>query len=314
MLTTRRKTFQGIFPSLPTICARDGAIDETGQRSVVKFCIENGADGLACLLFAGEFYKFSDIERSRVARIVVDEANGKVPVLVGISHSGTLPSIQLGLQALDAGADGVIVTPPYHANFAKEASLSIRRHYEKVAGRLDTPVMIQDYETAGGVRLSAVDLDAITKASSNIRYVKVEGGQHLKRIREVIDVMGARMTVFGGMAGRYMLDELAIGSSGSIPGAEMTDLMASVYGAAKRGDMTQARTTFKTLLPYLDFLIQHFDSFVAVEKEVLRMRGVTSGTTVREPALLLDRTAVAKLKKLLEAMDLREARRSPGTR
>ncbi len=197
-------------------------------------------------------------------------------------------------------------------SFVKEASLSIRRHYEEVAGRLDGPVMIQDYETAGGVRLSAADLEAIAKASDNVRYVKVEGGDHLKRIREVTEVLGARMTVFGGMAGRYLLDELALGTGGSIPGAEMTDLLVSVYDAARRGHTKQARTIFKTLLPYLDFLIQHFDSFVAVEKEVLRMRGVIRGSAVREPGVPLDWTAVAKLKNLLEAMDLRGARPRPG--
>jgi dihydrodipicolinate synthase/N-acetylneuraminate lyase len=133
MTSIRSLAFRGIFPSLPTVCTKNGGIDEAGQRSVVRFCIDSGAEGLACLLFAGEFYKFSDVERTSVARVVVDETNGKVSVLVGISHGGTVPSIQLGLQAIDAGADGVIVTPPYHADFVKEASVSIRRHYQEVA-------------------------------------------------------------------------------------------------------------------------------------------------------------------------------------
>ena len=89
MTSIRSRAFQGIFPSLPTVCTKDGGIDEAGQRSVVPFCIDSGAEGLACLLFAGEFYKFSDAERTSVARVVVDETNGRVPVLVGISHSGT---------------------------------------------------------------------------------------------------------------------------------------------------------------------------------------------------------------------------------
>ncbi len=312
MVTSRRGDFQGIFPSLPTICAKSGEIDEAGQRSVVRFCVESGADGLACLLFAGEFYKFSDAERSRVARIVVDEANGEVPVLVGISHSGTLPSIQLGLQALDAGADGVIVTPPYHANFVREASLSIRRHYEEVADRLDAPVMIQDFETAGGVHLSATDLEGMAKTSANVRYVKVEGGEHLKRVKAITDLMGTRMTVFGGMAGRYLLEELALGTRGSIPGAEMADLLATVYGAAIAGDVKRARTVFMTLLPYLDFLIGHFDSFVAVEKEVLRMRGVTQTSSVREPVVPLGRQAIAELRSLIGTMGIGDARLSSG--
>jgi dihydrodipicolinate synthase/N-acetylneuraminate lyase len=294
--------FQGIFPSLPTVCTKHGEIDEAGQRSVVRFCIEGGAGGLACLLFAGEFYKFSDAERIRVARVVVDEANGRVPVLVGISHSGTLPSIQLGLGAIDAGADGVIATPPYHANFVKEASASIRRHYQEVAGRLEIPVMIQDYESAGGVRLSAADLEAITRSSGNVRYVKVEGSDHLRRIQESTKLMGDGVGVFGGMGGRYILEELELGARGSIPGAETTDLLVPVYEAARRGDARLAKATLGRLMPYLDYMIRHFDSFVSVEKEVLRRRGVIASSAVREPAIPLDQDALTELAGVLQTM------------
>jgi 4-hydroxy-tetrahydrodipicolinate synthase len=303
----RRSTFHGIFPSLPTIVTSSGEIDEAGQRRVVKFCIESRADGLACLLFAGEFYKFSDAERSRVAEIVVDEANGRVPVLVGISHSGTLPSIQLGLEAIDLGADGLIITPPYHANFVRESSLSIRTHYREVANKLDVPIMIQDYETKDGVHLSASDLERIARSYENIRYVKVEGGNHLKRIQEITELMGRRMRVFGGMAGRYLIDELALGTRGSVPGAEIVDRLTVVYRALKKGDEKLARATFETLLPYLNFLIQHFDSFVSAEKEILKIRGVIISSAVREPAVHLDKPAIAKLRGILEKIDLMES-------
>ncbi len=287
--------FRGIFPSIPTICNNNGEIDEGGQRSVVRYCIEKGASGIACLLFAGEFYKFSDSERRRVASLVIDEANGKVPVLVGISHSGTLPSIQFGKHAKDVGADGVIATPPYHANFVTEASLSLLRHYEKIARQVDLPIMIQDYQTADGVKLSASDLDKIARSSSNIRYVKMEGMDHLKRIEDAIRLTNGRVSVFGGMAGRYLLEELSLGTQGSMPGAELIDLLVSVYDAERKGDAKLARATFRTSLPYLDFLIRHFDSFVAVEKEVLKARGVIRHPAVREPAIPLDKKSAAEL-------------------
>ena len=53
--------------------------------------------------------------------IVVDEANGKVPVWAGISHLGTASSIELAKYAKDAGADGIIAQP---ALVGKEAALS----------------------------------------------------------------------------------------------------------------------------------------------------------------------------------------------
>jgi dihydrodipicolinate synthase/N-acetylneuraminate lyase len=303
-----KRSFSGIFPSLPTVCNKDGSLDEKGQRSVVRFCIEKGASGLACLLFAGEFYKFSDKERSLVARVVVEETAGKVPVLVGISHSGTLPSVQLGRQAIKDGADGVILTPPYHANFVKEASSSTPRHYSSIAEALDVPIMIQDYEpaTGGGVRLSADDLDSIARRSASVRYVKVEGGDHLSRMREIVSLMGERMVIFGGMGGRSILEEMKIGSRGSIPGAEMADRLVAVYQAASAGDLRKAREEHAKVSPYLEFLAAHFDSFVAVEKHVLKARGVIENATVRDPAIPIEKETVQELRVLIRKMGLYE--------
>lgn len=297
-------SFQGVFPSIPTICKKGGEIDEHGQRSVVRYCINQGADGIACLLFAGEFYKFSDTERKTVARLVVDEADGEVPVLVGVSHSGTLPSVDLGRHAKDIGADGIIATPPYHANFVVESRLSLLRHYEEMARHISLPIMIQDYETKEGVHLSPQEIDILTTHAKNLLYVKVEGDNQLKTIAEIARLTKGRIGVFGGMAGYHLLEEMPLGIQGTMPGAEMVGVIVDIFSAAKQGDMTLARTRFGTLKPYLDFFIGHFDSFVTIEKEVLKARGVIRSSAVRNPAVPLGDTDALVLAKLLSRMGI----------
>jgi 4-hydroxy-tetrahydrodipicolinate synthase len=279
-------------------------VDEEGQRRVVDFCIENGADGIACLLLAGEFYKFSDAERKRVASIVVSEAKGRVPVLVGISHTGTVPAIELGLDAKKSGADGVIVTPPYHANFVGEAEASLTRHYEQVASGVALPIMIQDYATEGGVQLGPSELESIVRRSENIKYVKIEGLRHLDRIKAMNRRLKGRVGIFGGMAGRYLLDELRLGTIGTLPGAETVDVLKKIFDAYSDGRQHEARKAMAALSPYLEFLVQNFDSFVSIEKEVLRTRGVIQHATVRQPSIPLGRPKSAQLSKLLRSMVL----------
>lgn len=258
--------------------------------------------GIACLLFAGEFYKFSDLERKAVADVVVDEANGKVPVLVGISHSGTLPSIELGKDAKDVGADGVIVAPPYHSNFITESHLSLSKHYSELAHHVDLPIMIQDYEVRGGVHLSPPEINSIATSANNILYVKVEGDNQLKRIKEIIHLTRGRIGVFGGMAGYYLLQEMRLGVQGSIPGAEIVGPIVEVFTAEEKGEARAARKRFKDIKPYLDFLIGHFASFVEVEKEVLKHNGVIRSSAVRSPAVPLDNRARKLLLRLLSQM------------
>lgn len=294
--------FGGVFPSLPTVCRPDGELDLEGQRRVVRFCIKKGADGLACLLFAGEFYKFSDAERKKVASTVIDEAAGRVPVLVGISHSGTHPAIELGRHASEEGAEGVIVTPPYNSNFITEASRGLVSHYRNIAAAVGLPVMVQDYSSEGSVGLRPGDLERIERASRMVRYVKVEGPGHLGRIKRVIEATEGRVGVFGGMGGRFLIEEMRLGTIGTIPGAEMVDGFVKVFGAMSRGNGGAARKEFRKLLPYLDFLTRNFESFVSVEKEVLKARGVIGDAAVREPCIPMKPGRSRELMRILRAL------------
>ena len=54
-------------------------------------------------------------------------------------------------------------------------------------------------------------------------------------------------------------------------------------------------------------MMLHFDSFVAVEKEVLRRRGVITSSAIREPSVPLDREALAGIGFLLQKIGLEDA-------
>ena len=117
--------WRGIFPALSTPTNEKGELDEESLRSEVSSNIEWGAHGLAVSIIAGEFYKFTESERLRAFEVVVDEANGRVPVLAGVSHSGTEVCIHLARYAKDIGVDGIVVLPPYFPDKEK-AKLSLR--------------------------------------------------------------------------------------------------------------------------------------------------------------------------------------------
>ena len=293
-----------MIPSQPTILRTDGEEDEGRQRTEVRFCIENGAQGLACLLFSGECYKFTDAERKRVLRIVVDEAGGEVPVLAGISHSGTIPSVELGRDAVEAGADGVVVTPPYHVSFVEEASCSLFRHYAEIGDKVDLPVMIQDYKTTEGVDLAAPAVEALRRSSPRVRYLKVEGLNHLERIADARKVSRGKLGIFAGMAGRHMVDKKRLGATGAKPRAEMTAVLVRTYEACAEGRFDLAAEVHQAAAPYLDFLVEHFVSFTSTQKETLKAMGVIRDAAVRQPAVPLEKGDLKRLLSLLKGMGL----------
>jgi 4-hydroxy-tetrahydrodipicolinate synthase len=79
------REWRGVFPSLPTPFDESGGVDENGMRQVTRFALENGADGVVCFGLAGEVGRLDHAERHRLLDVIVDEINGRIPVLVGVT-------------------------------------------------------------------------------------------------------------------------------------------------------------------------------------------------------------------------------------
>jgi len=295
-------SWRGIFPALSTPTNRKGELDEESLRSEVEWNIKWGAHGLAVSIIAGEFYKFAENERMRIFEITVDEANGKVPVLAGISHSGTEPAVMMGKYAKDIGADGLIVMPPY---FRKGiSSVEIIQHFREIAGKIDLPIMIQDAEDAIGIHMCPTLYMSLLDEFSNIVAVKVEGRDTLQKISDIKRLLDDRLIIFGGMAARLIFQELALGASGNIPDACLTDLLVRVYENIRLGKRDAAREIYAKYKLWLDFLSSHSTSSAEIEKETLRLRGVIRCSHTRGPNVPLSPKEKAELKEILARIDL----------
>ena len=182
---------------------------------------------------AGEFHKFSDAERIETFEITVDEANGQVPVLAGVSHSGTEVAVYLAKQAEKTGADGVIALPAYFN--ATKASYTLYEHYARIAESISLPVMIQDCEGVGP-HMEPELWGRLAGDFSNIVSVKLEGPGTYEKVLETKRLLGDELVIFGGMAARDMLRELKAGVKGNIPDACLTDVLVDVYQQFTEGN------------------------------------------------------------------------------
>jgi dihydrodipicolinate synthase/N-acetylneuraminate lyase len=299
-----RTDWKGIIPALSTATNDRGEIDEASMRHLVRFNIEKGAHGLAVLIGAGEFYKFSDMERMRVAEIVVDEARAydKIPVLVGISHSGTEPTLMHGRNAKDIGADGVIVMPSYFMR--EESTTSLYDHYSTIAQKLDLPIMIQDGEAWIGVHMCPTFFQRLIEEYSNIVSIKIEGVGSLEKIKTVKKLIGDDIPIFGGWAAYNMLQELDIGACGNVPDSCMTDLLVNIYDDYMQGNKKRAAKIFAKYGLWIEFLLKYVRSSAEVEKETLRLRGVIKSSYTRFPKVTLNRKSKLELKGILKDMAL----------
>ncbi len=292
----------GIVPAMATVMNRDGSIDEEGIRAVVRFNLEKGVHAFAVTIIAGEFYKLSDEERKRVHRIVIDETNGRVPVLAGTSHSGTEVTIQLSRQAKDAGADGLVVMPPY---FGKtEPMLYVYQHFSRVASAVDLPIMIQDAEDYSGVPFSMPLCAKLSKEHSNIFMAKVEGARALEKLVELRELAGSKMVLLGGQSAKVFLEELRLGADGNIPSTAIPELLVEVFERYRNGDPSGAEKTFQKYRKWVDYLSLYPLHEMNLEKETLRLRGVIKSSQVRGPRQETTKEQTQNLKRILRELGL----------
>ena len=91
-------------------------IDEIGLRSLVRHHLKNPEfskrGGLVANAEAGEIFYLTRQEKQRVLEIVLQEADGQVPVIAGTFAWTTADTVECAKDAKQIGAQGIFVSPP----------------------------------------------------------------------------------------------------------------------------------------------------------------------------------------------------------
>lgn len=100
----------GVWPVMLTPMTEDRKIDEKGLRALVNWYIENGVSGLFAACQSSEIWHLNFEERVQIARITVEEAAGRVPVVASGHTSDSLEDQAKDITAMwNVGVDAVIL-------------------------------------------------------------------------------------------------------------------------------------------------------------------------------------------------------------
>jgi dihydrodipicolinate synthase/N-acetylneuraminate lyase len=294
------QSFRGVFAIPPTPFDDADNVDEASLRRCVDFCVAAGAHGVVAPVNASESIVLTDEERLRVTDVLVEQAAWRVPVVIGVSGVSTAASELYARRAREAGADAVIAMPPYvkHAPAAE-----IVEFYTAVArAAAPLPVWIQDYVGPIGTPMSATLLARLLCEIEGVDYLKEESAYAPQVMSEVSAQAGPALKgMMGGMAGRFLLEEVRRGACGTMPACEVADAHVRVWQALEQGNDAEARRLHTQLLPLLNFEAMY--SFT-VYKEVLVRRGVIASARTRVPgAGVLDAENRRELDLLLQSID-----------
>ncbi|MDR6584232.1 4-hydroxy-tetrahydrodipicolinate synthase [Herbaspirillum sp. BH-1] len=286
--------FKGIVPALITPLTPDEEIDEAGLRTLVDRLIEAGVHGLFVLGTNGEFISLSEAEKLRVARIAVDQARGRVPVIAGTGAYATREVIALNSKMQDQGIEAVSVITPYF-NGATQAELF--KHYDSIARATSLPVMLYTIPAKTGVQLN---IDTVRRLSEipNIRGIKDSGGD-FDRLLQLINLKREDFAVFTG-TDSMILWTLMAGGDGAVAATTnaVPSVVMSIWNNFHKGDIAAARQAQEALRPLRDAFA--LGTLPVVLKTAAGLLGMPAGPA-RSPVLPLDEAALDKLKKAIAA-------------
>jgi len=297
------RRFGGIIPPLVTLFDRAGAVDEAAMRRHVDRLLAGGVHGLLALGTTGEVMHLTAAERRRVAEVVVDQARGRVPVLVGCAGTGTAEVIGYAREALEIGAAAVLVIVPY---YWVPDDAAVEAHYAAVARAVDIPVVIYNFPAVSGRNLPAALIARLAEAHPNILGIK-ETIDSVGHIAQVLAAVRPRRPEFSVLCGfeYHLLNTLLVGGDGAIPAMAnlAPDAAVAVYAAWQRGDLHQAAELVRQRLEF-PALYELGAPFFVVVKEAMALAGLIDHPTVRPPALPLSAETRARLHALLGRLGL----------
>ena len=260
----------GILPIVYTPFDAEGRLDEEDLGRLVDYLIAAGTHGLAAVGGASECHKLSLTERMWLAERTMHYTAGRVPVIVGTSTTNTPDAVALSRHAQEIGAQAVFLTPPTFGGVTPDA---LAYHYGAVAGAISIPIMVQD----ANISVAPAQLARLAERFPNVCYAKEEAPDAGHRITE-IKRLRPEIKILSG--GSYLLDDLARGAQGAIPGSIGVADLSRAYDLYTAGDEAGARAAFDHFTP-LSFWRRPFPLLGA--KEVLRRLGVFKAACLREP-------------------------------
>lgn len=242
-----RTPFTGVGTALITPFRSDGSVDEAAVRRLARRQIDAGIHFLSPCGTTGEAPTLSHSEKLRVCELVVEEADGKVPVLAGCGGYDTREIIELARDLERVGVDGLLSVTPY---YNKPTQQGLYEHFAAIAGSTRLPIMLYNVPGRTGVNLEPKTVARLA-AIPNIVAVKEASAN----VVQMIEIVASTPDDFILVSGDDPLTVAVMGIGGkgvvSVASNEAPTEMVQIVELCEQGDFAAARRLHHWLLPLI---------------------------------------------------------------
>jgi 5-dehydro-4-deoxyglucarate dehydratase len=290
------------FPVTPFTA--DFAFNEDQYRANLDWLCGYEVAGLFAAGGTGEFFSLTPAEVARIVAVAVEQTRGRVPVLAGTGY-GTAIAKEIAVAAERAGADGLLLLPPYLIN-SEQAGLAA--HIEAVCAATRLGVIVYNRDNA---ILNDETLARLCERCPNLVGYK-DGIGDIELMTRIHARLGDRLTYIGGLptAETFALPYLEMGVTtySSAVFNFVPDFATAFYAAVRRRDREAVAAGLKDfILPLIAIRNRKRGYAVSMIKAGMRVIGRDSGP-VRPPLTDLTESETAEVAALVAKLGPAAAR------
>ncbi len=287
--------WKGVIPAITTNLAADLTVDHAALAVHCRWMIDSGCTGLVVGGSLGEAATLSFEEKIAIVRTSVAAVAGRAPIVLGIASLSTLEAVALAQAAEQAGAQGLMVLPPYvYSSDWRE----MKTHVSAVIAATKLSCLLYNNPPAYKTDFLPEQIAELASLHPNLHAVKESSGD-TRRVTAIQAVVGPRLAVLVGMDDA-IVEGIYAGAVGWIAGLVNAFPVESValFNLASRGEKARAAALYAWFLPLLR--LDTVPKFVQLIKWV--QAEVGRGTPyVRAPRLTLAGPDLAAARAVLTA-------------
>jgi 4-hydroxy-tetrahydrodipicolinate synthase len=246
----KKTVFKGAGVAIVTPMNADGSVNFDKLGELIDFQINGGTDAIIICGTTGESSTLNHEDHTNAIRYTVERVAHRVPVISGTGSNDTLYAVKLSNEAEDAGVDALLLVTPY---YNKTTQAGLVRHYNYIADRVETPVIIYNVPSRTGLNVLPETYKELSK-HPNIAAIKEANG-NIDAAARTMSLCGDDLNVYTGNDGD-ILPMLALGAKGVI--SVMSNIMPrethNICAKFFAGDIEGSRRLQLDLMSLVDAL------------------------------------------------------------
>ena len=297
-----KKKLAGVLPIVHVPFEDDGTIDEKTLKKEIDWIFSVKAQGLGTGMVS-EILRLTFEERISLTNHIVQFTEGRGATFTGVGAESTKQALVYAKAAEKAGCDGIMAIPPVTTSLPEEAVL---KHFRTLAEEVNLPLIVQDASGYVGQAIPLRIYIQLLELYGNEKILfKPEASPIGPNLSALRDASSGKAKIFEGSGGILLVDSFRRGITGTMPGVDLLDGIVSLWNALVNGD---DKTTYRVYFPICAIVALQLqaglDGFLAIEKFILKYRGIFKNEVRRSPySWDLDLETSSEILRLLQILD-----------